>query len=179
VNASFEKLWEISTRRLGSKVQERRELLTLFGLAWALECESYLEIGASLGGSVIVIASAIGKKIVVVDLYEPHSSRQLESALARVRADGKIATGIAGDSTSLETVAKVEKEGPFDLVLIDGGHSYDTVRSDWLYYGPMARKAVAFHDIAQPGVARMWREIGGGLEIKSESTTMGFGIIFR
>ena len=152
--------------------------MTLFGLAKALECESYLEIGASLGGSVIVIAQAISRKIVVVDLYEDHSSRQLCAALARIHAEGKAVTGIAGDSTSPTTVARVRSEGPFDLVMIDGGHSYDTVKSDWLQYGPMATKAVAFHDIAQPGVARLWEEIGGGLEIKSKFTTMGFGVVF-
>ena len=53
----------------------------------------------------------------------------------------------------------------FDLVLIDGDHTYDAVHFDHDYYAKYAEKVVAFHDIAGlrdcEGVARYWTELAG------------------
>jgi len=151
--------------------------MTLYGLMLAMECKSYLEIGASMGGSVIVLADAAPKRVVVVDLFEDKSRRSLETALCMIKAD--VVCGVEGDSTLARTVERVAEYAPFDVVMIDGGHAYDTVASDFRNYGPMARKAVVFHDIAQPGVKKLWTEIGGGLEISAKGTTMGYGVVFK
>lgn len=51
----------------------------------------------------------------------------------------------------------------FDLVIIDGDHTYDAVSFDHAYYAPYAAKVIAFHDIAGlrdcEGVKRYWQEI--------------------
>lgn len=51
----------------------------------------------------------------------------------------------------------------FDLVFIDGGHSYDQVRSDKTVFGFHAKKVIAFHDILGfrdcKGVQRFWEEL--------------------
>lgn len=50
----------------------------------------------------------------------------------------------------------------YDLVIIDGDHTYDAVKADYAAYGPLGR-IVMFHDIAGlrdcEGVARLWEEI--------------------
>lgn len=60
--------------------------------------------------------------------------------------------------TGLESV-----EGRFDLVLIDGDHSYDAVKRDHEVWGLHANKVIAFHDIAGlrdcEGVLEYWSEI--------------------
>ena len=52
---------------------------------------------------------------------------------------------------------------PKDLVFIDGAHDYDSVRSDYLTYGKVATKAIAFHDIGGlrdcGGVKKFWFEL--------------------
>jgi len=175
VTKRFDELWQLSTVDLNSKVQERTELMTAYGLMQTLQARSYLEIGASMGGSMVVLGANC-TKVVAVDLFEQHSAPTLHLAMKMISAPHVV--GVAGDSRDPKTIAKVVAHGPYDVVLIDGGHDYRTVQSDWKTYGPLATKAVFFHDIAQPYVKILWNEIGGGLEIKSPRTTMGFGVRF-
>lgn len=58
---------------------------------------------------------------------------------------------------------RADEFGLFDLVIIDGDHSYDAVTFDHAMWSPNATKAVMFHDIAGlrdcEGVARYWNGI--------------------
>lgn len=51
----------------------------------------------------------------------------------------------------------------FDLVFIDGDHSYHSVQGDFVLYKPLAIKVIAFHDIMGlrncEGVSQLWQEI--------------------
>jgi hypothetical protein len=71
----------------------------------------------------------------------------LQACVTQLSKDGYDAHLIWGDSTNAAVVRQVMVLGPFDLILIDGGHTLPFVRSDWMNYGPMG-KIVAFHDIA-------------------------------
>lgn len=52
---------------------------------------------------------------------------------------------------------------PFAVVIIDGDHSYESVKADYEHYGKLATSVVMFHDIAGwrecEGVAKFWKEI--------------------
>jgi predicted O-methyltransferase YrrM len=74
---------------------------------------------------------------------------------------------IAGDSHDASvflSVIRLLNSEPVDLVFIDGDHSYDGVRKDWLDYGQLGG-LVGFHDIVfhpmQPTcqVDRLWGEL--------------------
>jgi hypothetical protein len=57
---------------------------------------------------------------------------------------------IVGDSRSKETkAALIEKlKGrPINLLFIDGGHEFETVRSDFEMYGSLVSNIIAFHDL--------------------------------
>lgn len=88
---------------------------------------------------------------------------------------------IIGDSHDPETVAKVA-DRRFDLVFIDGDHSYESVKQDYENYGKLG-KFVAFHDIAGlrncEGVKRFWGELQGQkLEFVAEGETRsGIGVL--
>ncbi len=130
---------------------------------------SYLEIGSKYGGSLWAVGNALPKNssLVAVDIRE---APELKECVTHLRNYQDVVL-IIGDSTKKETVDVVSRHGGFDAVFIDGDHHTEFVRSDWLNYGPMARKIVAFHDIGWPheitirkkpwkvDVPTFWREL--------------------
>jgi predicted O-methyltransferase YrrM len=75
----------------------------------------------------------------------------------------------SGDSADREIFEEVKKNGPFDFAFIDGDHSYNGVKSDYLMYKGLIRPGgiMAFHDILEPKqpelkyieVYKFWKEI--------------------
>lgn len=75
---------------------------------------------------------------------------------------------VLGDSHSSDTIEMVrDAHGTFDFAFIDGDHSYEGVRADWLAWSPLVRPGglVAFHDTwpnfdrHEPGVVRWVDEL--------------------
>lgn len=71
------------------------------------------------------------------------------------------------DSQDAATIDAVQHLSPFDFAFIDGDHTYNGVRADWLAYSPLVRSGglVAFHDTwpngnrHEPGVVRFVDEL--------------------
>lgn len=158
-------------------VQEYQELQHIFNLIQG--CESYLEIGTAEGCSMYVLAHALkeGAKITSVDLGERHTI-PYKSEVVKILSP-KYDIGIFhGDSMDKMTYPNKK---PHDVVLIDGGHDYDTVLSDANMYGGLATKYLLFHDVKLPEVKRV---IVKYLENRTEkyyefinSDNFGFGIL--
>ena len=73
-------------------------------------------------------------------------------------------TLIVGDSTVESTINRVKKFGPFDMIFIDGGHTYDIVKSDFYHYSQLLEDdgVIGMHDIKAdgcPGVIKLWEEL--------------------
>lgn len=105
----------------------------------------------------------------------------LLDAVNALKARGHDAAVWFGDSHADCAVDWAKAWAPFDLVFIDGDHSYDGVKADWENYGPMG-KVVAFHDIAHPahGVGKFWAEIKDRHKTTScVRSGMGVGIVFQ
>ena len=75
---------------------------------------------------------------------------------------------IRGDSHAEEVCTRVKRiTQSLDVLFIDGDHSYEGVKSDFLMYAPLVRPGgiVAFHDIAEHpekaggDVPRLWNEV--------------------
>lgn len=159
---------------------------------------SYLEVGAYRGGTFYRVMRRLppGSLGVTVDDGRRTVMRNHRPVLAivgdRLRGDGYRIEHVFGDSQESDTIATVRRLAPFDAVLIDADHRYAGARRDWESYGPMARRIVAFHDIAEEHttragtrveVARLWREIVASgattREFVAPGSKRGIGVVLR
>lgn len=143
----------------------------LFGLARRLPARRAIEIGRWRGGSTLLLAAAmpagrlwsidVGAKEVRLrpDFGTGAASfdDQLRRRLARHGLDAEL---LVGDSRTIEL-----ETGEVDLVLIDGDHSYETVRSDFERFGRRVRTggAVLFDDAFDESIFRSHTESVGQL----------------
>ncbi len=170
----FDVLWREICEWHPTEVQNRYEMEAVYSLI--LGCGSYLEIGSSNGGSLWVFGSAVclGGAIHAIDLGELHSLEYLRDIEQKLKPSRNVTLHI-GDS---RVVPDMPLE--FDVVFIDGGHSYEQVRDDYTNYACMAKKLLIFHDIKSPGPNKVWVETGEGLVIAdmSDKRPMGYGVRF-
>ena len=177
--------------------QQRSEILSLATLVRELCPERVLEIGTSRGGTFYLWTRLAGDEATLISVDLPpswalddpeealtrkvfKSFRRGEQVLHFVRLDSHLA------ETRCEVVAALAGT-PLDFLFIDGDHSYEGVRRDFLDYGPLVRPGglVAFHDILPHsagfagGVPRYWAEIREGyqgIELVEDCQQDGFGI---
>jgi len=135
---------------------------------WVREADSILEIGSRYGETMRFMAASMrGNKIVCVDMPDaeghgdPNCLPMLVDRISWLNDHGYDIDLIVGDSHDAEVKRQVEQRGPYDVVFIDGDHSYEGVKQDWEDYGSMG-KMVIFHDTNPDnglGVSKLWYEI--------------------
>lgn len=179
--------------------QNETELGQFIDLLRRAGVRSYCEIGARHGDTFYEIMAALprGSRGLAVDLPgalwgAPGTERALDHACAVLRGLGYRAQSLYTDSQTKLAEDAIYASGPFDAVLIDGDHTYDGVRTDWMRYANLA-PIVAFHDIVGEGqaerrsgkpveVPRLWAEIkASGLtttQFVAEGSTMGIGVVW-
>ena len=162
-----------------SKRSQLEEEIVPFALCMAhLEVQSTLEIGSRFGETLLILSKFLSPPCTFVGIDLPNSkwgranSRgHLERVMAHLTEQGHEARVVWGDSRDPKTIEAVR--GSYDLVFIDGDHTYPGVLADYQNYAPMARRYVALHDVAAPncvkqkrlgglGVPRLWQEVKQG-----------------
>jgi len=156
----------------------------------------YLEIGCRNGDSFFSVMKAIGPGGFGLAIDKPESDgtrANLAETVRELNAEGIECRAHWGDSTDEAVINLAWDEYPFDLVLIDGDHTFEGVATDWCNYGYIA-DIVALHDVTAPddhwsdgkpnGVGEFWRSLAGLtgvelIEIVTPGSKMGFGIVDR
>ena len=173
----FEDFWQFITKRRPAVVQQREELEHVFNLIHG--CESYLEIGTAEGDSLYVLAHALkpGSRITSIDLGELGTRTLVEQIMQLLMPLHSVAI-YRGNSMDASTYPRKVKH---EVVLIDGGHDYETVKSDIAMYAGLATKYLIFHDVMMPSVKQAVdeyvRESGAKYHEFVRSETMGFGVM--
>ena len=113
-----------------------------------------IEVGTARGGSLGVIAPFAGR-VYSFDI-DPACSQRLAGRYDNV-------TYVVGDSAVElpRVLAAVPQDEPVGFILIDGGHSYETVRDDLKSVVPLVPREtlyVLMHDAFLPGVRQAIRE---------------------
>jgi len=177
--------------------QLRSEIRSLANLVRELRPERVLEIGTSRGGTFYLWTRLVGDDatLISVDLPPSWALDDPEEALKRdlfqsFRRGRQALHFVRRDSHLPQTrheVLAILAGTSIDFLFIDGDHSYDGVRRDFLDYGPMVRPGglVAFHDILHHSeglggeVSRFWAEIREDyevIELVEDRQQDGFGI---
>lgn len=177
---SLNQVW--TACELQGVLQKKQEFITFLRYIIGKGVYSILEIGAYQGGTSKGFLM-MGRKVVAVD-------KEKQPIIAALERDyPKSFTLILGDSSGQDTVEKVVMLNElFDLLWIDGGHTYEAAMSDFRLYKPFVKKGglIAFHDI-QPNpvfkegdydVYKVWEEVRGEnyAEFIWEKGPVGFGI---
>jgi hypothetical protein len=140
------------------------------------DIKTYLEIGIFQGGSYLLITNFLKLKnpditCIAVDISDKYMSAEVKPYISEYNI---------GTSNDFHNVK-------FDLVFIDGDHSYEGVKTDWLNVGRFAKIAM-FHDIVDLtclGVVQLWNEIKEGKIYKeycyqlANKDRQGIGLLFN
>ncbi|HEX3148614.1 MAG TPA: class I SAM-dependent methyltransferase [Gemmataceae bacterium] len=190
-----ERCWDINTeavfRARGVPVddailQTRAELVGFCEFVERNNVRSYLEVGVWTGRLFLLLNR----------LFRFEKAAACDLGACRTfglpfHLDGTHYPVFVGDSHSPEYRAWLSPLERFDLILIDGDHSYPGVRADVATHLPHAERFIALHDICGArhthGVKRFWNEWDGEkteivcphVEAGSQDPTMGIGIWAR
>lgn len=143
--------WEAD--RLGGPrcEQHKRELDWFLG---QLKCtDRIIVIGSKHGG----LESAIKRRLPDVTMVAIDIAPQFDN----------IQSVIVGSSADPEVQRKSREAGPYDVIFIDGDHSYAGAKSDFEFALTLNARIIAFHDIADAvkhrregcEVDKLWKEI--------------------
>ena len=156
--------------------QNSAEIEELYKTVIDLAPMRVLEIGTARGGTLYLWTQAAAKDatIVSVDLPEgqfgggyPACRIPFYQAFKRPEQKLYLLRKDSHQTNTVEEVNKLFNNDLIDFAFIDGDHTYEGVKADFLYYGPLVRPGglIGFHDILpRPDlpsiqVNRFWKEL--------------------
>jgi predicted O-methyltransferase YrrM len=169
----------------GLEIQQvPEEYVELLMLLKKTEAESYLCIGIGKGGSFVIETIMQGNlnKSVAVDnssYWQDDQRNSIKRNISYIKANSQGSVEFH-DMDSVQYLKACKDR--FDVIFIDGDHSYEGVKADFEHAKPRLNSDgfLIFHDIASrgcPGVVQLWDEIKNDrCEEFVHSDTCGIGI---
>jgi predicted O-methyltransferase YrrM len=178
-------------------VQVPSELKRFAEIVGSICPKKVLEIGTFQGGTLCILARLSAPRATIISIDLPGGKfgggqSKLRSLL--YHTFGKSFQSmhlIRGDSHSEEAAARVRHIAQsLDVLFIDGDHTYDGVKHDFLSYSPLVRPGgiVAFHDIAEHpmkaggDVPRFWNEVKTSHRheeiVENREQGLGIGVLY-
>jgi predicted O-methyltransferase YrrM len=157
-------------------LQKIKEFAPLLTLARDMQPRVVVEIGSAKGGTLYGWCQLAHPEALIVSIDLPGGEfgggmdQEQAQRVSRYAQPNQTLHFLPRDSHAPETVEALKEilaGRPIDLLMIDGDHTYEGVRSDFEMYGPLVGSGglVAFHDVLpHPGfpscqVDRFWDEL--------------------
>ncbi len=181
--------------------QNPLEIEELYKTVIELSPTSVLEIGTARGGTLYLWTQAAKTDATIVSVDLPEG--EFGGAYPACRIPFYKAFALPGQKLHLlredshkdqtiEMVSKLFNYQPIDFAFIDGDHTYEGVKSDFLNYRPIVRSGgiIGFHDILprpdlpEIQVDRFWKEVKNKYNSKEiigpdkSGRKIGIGLIF-
>jgi predicted O-methyltransferase YrrM len=127
--------------------------------------EYFAEIGAASGGTTFTMNKFLNfKEILVVDENGENTTYSFLWEERRKNLSGLNVKEVIGDSGSPDIINEAleyAKDKKFDLVFIDGLHTYEYVKKDTINYMPLLREGgyLLFHDVNLPFIEQWMIEM--------------------
>jgi len=176
--------------------QEREEIEALAEFVYKLQPKIIVEIGTKFGGTLMLWCELTSGIKISIDLVEGiHGGITREETTKRnkmfTEKYGHECIFIEGDSHSSKTfelLNQILNSKEIDFLFIDGDHTYEGVKQDYIMYSSLVKKGgyIAFHDINDTQrhrdrnvyVGKLWNELEGDkIEFNVNSDWAGIGVI--
>lgn len=172
--------WEVD--RIGGPrcEQHKRELDWFLDMLDTMFGEHVHRYGMTFPVHVLVIGSRNGG----LECQLQHRGHTTVSIDIAPQPDNTVKNMIVGSSADPAVQRMAREAGPFDVVFIDGDHSYDGVKTDWMFAQTLQPRLIAFHDIAEAikhrnegcHVDTLWSEIkASGMNTDEKIVGCGWG----
>jgi cephalosporin hydroxylase len=165
-------------------IQHVDELTEFTKIVMAQPPRTVLEIGTAQGGVFWLLCRLAASDATLISLDLPPGERhsggeKVSIDLEAMKSPAQTVGVVHGDSHAPETPERVREilgDRKIDLLFIDGDHTYDGVRQDYLMYSPLVRSGglIAFHDIVKTHwagcqVDRFWGELAQDRALEPKS----------
>ncbi len=172
-----EELFYFSSRIFFSVIkplQIKSEILNLLSIIEERRPKIVLEIGTSFGGVLFLLCKTIPEDSIIISLDlpgvdggYPEWRKRLYNEFISNKQSLHLIKADSHDESSVKQIENVLHGKKVDFLFIDGDHTYDGVKRDFLMYRHLVGSIgiIAFHDIAHHSedsgceVDRFWGEI--------------------
>ncbi|GAA6137343.1 hypothetical protein NBRC116583_10900 [Arenicella sp. 4NH20-0111] len=180
-------------------IQQRQEMLSLIERINTLKPQSILEIGTAKGGTLFLFCQAAAPSATVVSIDLPGGINgggypTWKSALYQeFKRESQSLHFLRCDShheSSRDQASSLSPNGKFDVIMIDGDHSYEGVKKDFALYRSLLSEngIIVFHDVIKnrfdPSIQvdRFWNELKRSYDTTEivfdrNQGNMGIGIV--